>query len=82
VAEARDTERRRLVTATPDVGHVLPTFSSLLASTVYLLSAATDLGCGRIVLASALNERTADGTAPSSPYAAAEFCGSLYGQQP
>jgi nucleoside-diphosphate-sugar epimerase len=68
------------VTAAPDMENVMPTFSSLLASTVHLLLAATELGCRRIVLIGSVDESTADDTASSSPYATAKFCGSVYGR--
>lgn len=61
---------------------VLPTFHSLLTSTVNLLTGATEMGCRRIVLAGSLNEPQLDdaGMTPSSPYAAAKWAGSGYGR--
>ncbi len=56
---------------------VLPTFRANLSSTVHLLSAATRVGCRRIVLAGSMEEPLA-GTAPPSPYAAAKAAAALY----
>jgi nucleoside-diphosphate-sugar epimerase len=61
---------------------VLPTFSANLASTVNLLTAATECGCQRILLTGSLEE-PAPGPGdpiPSSPYAAAKFAASAYGR--
>lgn len=59
---------------------VLPALQSNLVSTVNLLTAATEFGCRRIVLAGSLEEPgSSDGPAvPSSPYAAAKFAASAY----
>jgi UDP-glucose 4-epimerase len=61
---------------------VMPTFQGNLASTVNLLTAATEEGCRRIVLASSSEEpRTlSDTTFPCSPYAAAKLASSIYGR--
>ncbi|GJL60503.1 MAG: NAD-dependent dehydratase [Nitrospirales bacterium] len=60
---------------------VLPTFHSLLTSTVNLLTIATERGCQRIVLAGSLNEPPDDRESiPSSPYAAAKWASSGYGR--
>jgi len=61
---------------------VLPTFSGNLASTVNLLTAATELGCERIFLTGSLEEPEPgpDPVVPSSPYAAAKFAASAYGR--
>ncbi len=61
---------------------VLPTFYGNLASTVHLLTAAAEVGCRRIVLASSSEEpQLFDDTAfPRSPYAAAKFASSIYGR--
>src|SRR5271165_2707533 len=61
---------------------VLPTFQDNLASTVHLLTAATEAGCQRIVLASSSEEpqHLDDTTFPCSPYAAAKLASSLYGR--
>jgi nucleoside-diphosphate-sugar epimerase len=66
------------VTAAPEVGHVLPTFTSLLASTVALLSLAPELGVSRIVLAASSTEPRDESGAPGSPYAAAKWCATVY----
>lgn len=61
---------------------VLPTFSANLASTVNLLTAATELGCERILLTGSQEEPEPDPEygVPSSPYAAAKFAASAYGR--
>ncbi|WP_447964765.1 NAD-dependent epimerase/dehydratase family protein [Nitrospira sp. Ecomares 2.1] len=60
---------------------VLPSFHSLLTSTVNLLTVAAEMGCHRIVLAGSLNEPSDDGESiPSSPYAAAKWASSGYGR--
>jgi nucleoside-diphosphate-sugar epimerase len=61
---------------------VLPTFSANLASTVNLLTAATEQGCERILLTGSLEEPEPgpDHAVPSSPYAAAKFAASAYGR--
>jgi len=61
---------------------VLPTFSANLASTVNLLTAATEIGCERILLTGSLEEPDPgpDNAVPSSPYAAAKFAASAYGR--
>jgi nucleoside-diphosphate-sugar epimerase len=70
------------VGASPDLGLVVPTFTSLLTSTVNVLIAASEAGCRRIVLTASLTEPlAADGTAtPHSPYAAAKWAASGYGR--
>jgi nucleoside-diphosphate-sugar epimerase len=61
---------------------VLPTFSANLTSTVNLLTAATELGCERILLTGSLEEPDPgpNHAVPSSPYAAAKFAASAYGR--
>ncbi len=68
------------VTAAPDRQLVLPTFQSLLASTVNVLSAATELSCRRVVLTGSLTEPASNGgeVVPSSPYAAAKWASTAY----
>ena len=68
------------VSAAPASDLVLPTFHSLLASTVNLLIAATELGCGRLILPGSLEEPVgvASEVAPTSPYAAAKWGASAY----
>ena len=68
------------VSATPEMAAVRPTFESLLTSTVNLLTAATEHGCRRIVLAGSMMEpkaASADVT-PMSPYMAAKWAASAY----
>lgn len=61
---------------------VLPTFYDNLASTVHLLTASTEVGCWRIILASSSEEpqNVNDATFPCSPYAAAKWASSMYGR--
>lgn len=66
------------VTSAFDLDRIAPTFTSLLASTVHLLSSATRLGVERIVLAGSFTEPDEPGAAAASPYAAAKACASLY----
>jgi UDP-glucose 4-epimerase len=70
-----------LVNGAPEPGLVLPTFHSLLTSTVNILSVATELGCRRLVLAGSLEEPQGgvDAT-PASPYGAAKWAASGYGR--
>ncbi len=59
---------------------VAPTFHANLASTVYLLEAATETGCRRFVQAGSLEEGEdgAPPAVPASPYAAAKAAASSY----
>lgn len=61
---------------------VLSTFQANLASTVYLLEAAAEVGCHRFVQVGSLEEPAGDGPVepPSSPYAAAKAAASSYGR--
>jgi len=71
-----------LVTGSRSIELIMPTFSANLTSTVNLLTAATELGCERIILTGSLEE-PAPGTdypLPSSPYAAAKFSANAYGR--
>jgi UDP-glucose 4-epimerase len=70
------------VTAVPGEEFVLPTFHSLLTSTVNLLAAVTEIGCRRLILCGSLNEPQAQRgeVIPSSPYAAAKWAASGYGR--
>jgi nucleoside-diphosphate-sugar epimerase len=63
-----------------DLELVLPTFHGNLMTTVNLLTAATEIGCQRIVVAGSLEEPDAGEAAavPCSPYAAAKWAGSAY----
>ncbi|MDR4481965.1 MAG: NAD-dependent epimerase/dehydratase family protein [Nitrospirales bacterium] len=71
-----------LASAIQTVEFVLPTFHSLLTSTVNLLTVATEVGCQRVVLAGSLNEPQSEDSEviPSSPYAAAKWASSAYGR--
>ena len=68
------------VTGSRAIENVLPTLRGNLVSTVNLLTAATEIGCKRIVLAGSLEEPEPDQilTVPSSPYAAAKWASSTY----
>jgi nucleoside-diphosphate-sugar epimerase len=70
------------VGASSDFDLVLPTYHSLLTSTVNLLVAATEIGCRRVILSGSLTEPLADRVdpIPSSPYAAAKWAASGYGR--
>lgn len=70
------------VGAKPDLHLVLPTFESLLASTIHILIGAAEFGCRRIVLSGSLTEPGPPGLCPipSSPYAAAKWAASAYGR--
>ena len=59
---------------------VLPTFQSNLASTVNMLTAATQAGCHRIILAGSMEEpeNGNDFAVPCSPYAAAKWASNGY----
>jgi nucleoside-diphosphate-sugar epimerase len=69
-----------LATGVPDVKLVLPTFHSLVTSTVNLLTAVHEVGCGRLVLAASPNEPSSDNETPTSPYAAAKSASTAYGR--
>jgi UDP-glucose 4-epimerase len=70
------------VTGSRDLDRVLPTLHSNFVSTVNLLTALTEIGCDRIVLAGSLEEPEIERgtTVPSSPYAAAKWASSAYSQ--
>lgn len=70
------------VTAVPGKEFVLPTFHSLLTSTVNLLAAVTEIGCRRLILCGSFMEPDASQgvVTPSSPYAAAKWAASGYGR--
>ena len=70
-----------MVTAAPDIRLVMPTYHSLLTSTVNILTAVTDAGSGRVVLSASLEEPaggTADTLVPASPYGAAKLAAGAY----
>lgn len=66
----------------PNLEHVLPAFTANLQSTVYLLTAAAETGCRRMVLTGSLAEPVYEQGEmfPSSPYAAAKWASSAYGR--
>ncbi len=70
------------VGASPARELVLPTFHSLLVSTVNLLMAVTETGCRRLILTGSLTEPEASHAeaTPVSPYAAAKWAASGYGR--
>jgi UDP-glucose 4-epimerase len=71
-----------LVNGTPDLTLIIPTFHSLLTSTVNLLAVATEVGCRRVLLVGSLEEPTGCSaeTYPTSPYGAAKWAASAYGR--
>ena len=68
------------VTGSRDLRSVWPTFEGNLASTVNLLTIASEIGCQRIILAGSLEEPECQSgeTIPCSPYAAAKWASSSY----
>ena len=66
------------VGASPDRNLVLPTFQSLLVTTINVLTIATDLRSRRVILAGSLTEPRHSDPTPSSPYAAAKWAASGY----
>jgi nucleoside-diphosphate-sugar epimerase len=69
------------VTAAPDLKFALSTFESHVVSTIYMLTAATEIGCRRIILTGSLTEPLNFAHAvPSSPYAAAKSTSGAYGR--
>lgn len=70
------------VSASPEIGLVVPAFRSLLASTVNVLSVAAQLNHVPVVLLGSITEPPADGmlACPKSPYAAAKWASSGYGR--
>lgn len=70
------------VGAIPNKDLILPTFHSLLTSTVNVLIGATELGCRRVILSGSLTEPgpNESNPTPSSPYAAAKWAASGYGR--
>ena len=69
-----------LATARSDRELILPTFNSLVVSTVNVLMAAADTGCRRLVLAASLTEPQPGKLeiTPGSPYAAAKWASGAY----
>ena len=70
------------VTGEPDICHVLPTFRSLLLTTVHLLMSAAEIGCRRILLTGSLTEPQVGqvDSPPSSPYAASKWASNAFGR--
>lgn len=70
------------VTGVAGLELVLPTFHSLLLSTVNVLTVAAKVECDRLVLMASLEEPEPGQSeaAPISPYAAAKWAGSAYGR--
>ena len=70
------------VGAAPDFELVLPTYHSLLTSTVNVLVAATELGCRRIFLIGSFTEPKPGEVEPTpqSPYGAAKWMSAAYGR--
>ena len=71
-----------LTHAAPDVALVPQTFHSILSSTVNLLTALTEQGCRRVVLAGSIEEPYGNKVSPTpaSPYAAAKWAAGAYGR--
>ncbi|HQU31696.1 MAG: NAD(P)-dependent oxidoreductase [Planctomycetia bacterium] len=63
-----------------DLELILPTFHSNLTTTVNLLTAATEIGGCRIILAGSLEEPDSGDELPSSPYAASKWFSTIYGR--
>jgi nucleoside-diphosphate-sugar epimerase len=66
----------------PDLALVLPTFHADLETTINVLTAATEFGCGRLMLVASLEEPMPDrgDDVPSSPYGAAKWAATMYGR--
>jgi len=69
-----------LTHAAPDLALVLPTFRSLLGTTLALLVALAEEGCGRVVIAGSVEEPVVGigAPAPTSPYGAAKGAATAY----
>jgi UDP-glucose 4-epimerase len=69
-----------LITGAADLELVLPTFHSLVVSTINILTAATRIGCDRVVTTGSLEEPepTQGEIAPISPYSAAKWASAAY----
>ena len=70
------------VGASPSLELVLPTFHSLLLSTVNLLTAVAETGCRRLILTGSLTEPhvAKSEQVPGSPYAASKWAANAYGR--
>jgi nucleoside-diphosphate-sugar epimerase len=71
-----------LVNGAPELKLVVPTFHSLVTSTVNLLEVAAETGCRRVLLVGSLEEPTGSSreVCPTSPYGAAKWAASAYGR--
>lgn len=69
-----------IVTAASDVAFALPTYHSLLTSTLNLLTIATEMKCEKVVLVGSCTEPDDEDPTPSSPYAAAKWATLGYGK--
>jgi nucleoside-diphosphate-sugar epimerase len=71
-----------LINGAPDVRLVVPTFHSLVTSTINLLTVAAENPCQRLVLVGSLEEPTENvaEACPTSPYGAAKWAASAYGR--
>lgn len=71
-----------LTHAAPDLALVGPTFHSILSSSVSMLTALTEQGCRRVVLAGSIEEPGSGDPdlVPASPYAAAKWAAATYGR--
>jgi UDP-glucose 4-epimerase len=67
-----------MVTGANGIDNVIPTFHSLVTSTVNLLTVASKVGCGRIIIVGSSNEPVDQN--PNSPYSAAKWASSMYGR--
>lgn len=66
-----------MVTGSNNVDNVIPTFHSLVTSTINLLTVASQEGCcQRVIIVGSSNEPTDE--YPNSPYAAAKWAASMY----
>ena len=71
------------VSAAPDPSLVLPTFHSLLTTSVNLLTLAARRACRRVVFVGSLEEpygAAAEDATPASPYGAAKWAAGAYGR--
>ena len=70
------------VGASPSLELVLPTYQSLLTSTINVLMAAKEFGCGRVVLTGSFTspEPATIEPTPHSPYGAAKWAAAAYGR--
>jgi UDP-glucose 4-epimerase len=70
------------VGASPSLELILPTFHSLLLSTVNLLTAVAETGCRRFILTGSLTEPQIGKSEPipGSPYAASKWAANAYGR--